>query len=412
MKKKEKLVKKYLPVETFDMAGLETWLSDMAAQGLYVQEINGEWAKFRPGPADSRVRYALDITGPCDIDHERNENYAQMGWNYVTTLVNMYYVYCSEDPGAPELHTDPVTQSGTLTPLIRRQWRRMIFLLILFAVLIRGTVVDLFTDPWSLVELVLVNTGPAVIYYVMVILYVISVLFFGLWTIRSLGKLRRQLAAGIPLEGGTRWRRRIPPPVLNGAIFAVYIAALAAIVFTNASSHGWNLSNSPMEGFPPYTLAETVTEEVSWQEPWSGGTVRHSFLCPEQLTVSQRGTALTGSDPVDCGVYIGYDRVRDEALAPFLLRCHMEEERTWWREYDGSEFSINPPLTLYEDFRPVSHPLFDELQIMTWQTADMDAPRSYYMGRLDDQVFVLTCWGLPDLDLCLDWLAQWLTEQA
>ncbi len=116
MKRKEKLVKKYLPVEPFDMAGLEKWLSDMAAQGLYVQKLNGEWAKFRPGPAGSRVRYALDITGPCDIDHERNENYAQMGWHYVTTLVNMYYVYYSEDPGAPELHTDPVTQSGTLTP--------------------------------------------------------------------------------------------------------------------------------------------------------------------------------------------------------------------------------------------------------------------------------------------------------
>ena len=412
MKSKEKLVKKYLPVEPFDMAGLETWLSDMAAQGLYVQKINNEWAKFRPGPAKSGVRYALDIRGFYDIDPERNENYAQMGWDYVTTLGGMYYVYRSEDPGAPQLHTDPVTQSGTLTPLIRRQWRRMIFLLILFAILIRDTVVDLFTNPWSLVELVLVNTGPAVIYYVMVILYVISVLSFGLWTIRSLGKLRRQLAAGIPLEGGTRWRRRIPPPVLKGALFAVYIAALATIAFTNASAHGWDLSNPPMEGFPPYTLAETVTEEVSWQEPWNSGTVRHSFLCPEQLTVSQRGTALTGSGAVECGIYIGYDRVRNEPLAPLLLRCRMEVERTYWRTYDDSEFSMNSKLVLYEDFRPVSIPGLGEVQVMVWQKANMDAPRSYYMGRLDDQVFVLTCWGLPDETLCLDWLAQWLTEQA
>lgn len=59
MKRKEKLVKKCLPVEPFDMAGLAKWLSDMAAQGLYVQKLNGEWAKFRPGPANNRVRYAL-----------------------------------------------------------------------------------------------------------------------------------------------------------------------------------------------------------------------------------------------------------------------------------------------------------------------------------------------------------------
>lgn len=412
MKNKKKLVKKYLPVEPFDMAGLETWLSDMAAQGLYVQKINREWAKFRPGPPSSGVRYALDITGPCDIDHERNENYAQMGWDYVTTLVNMYYVYHSDIPSAPELHTDPVTQSGTLTPLIRRQCRRMLFLLILFAVLSRDTVADLFTDPWSLVELALVNTVPAVIYYVMVILYVISILSFGLWTIRSLGKLRHQLAVGIPLKGGTRWRRRIPPPVLNGTLFALYIAALIAIAFTNSSAQGWDLSNPPREGFPPYTLAETVTEVVAWQEPWSSGTVRHSFLCPEQLTVSQRGTALTGSDTVECGVYIGYDRVRDETLAPLLLRCRMEEERTYWQTYYDSEFSMNSKLVLYEDFRPVSIPGLDEVQVMVWQKANMDAPRSYYMGHLDDQVFVLTCWGLPDEALCLDRLAQWLTEQA
>ena len=410
MKNKEKLVKKYLPVEPFDMAGLTQWLSDMAAQGLYVQKITGQWAKFRPGPAKSGVRYALDVTGPGDIDRERNENYAQMGWEYAATLVNMYYVYRSEDPDAPELHTDPVTQSGTLTPLIRRRWRQMVYLIILFAILFRGTLVDLFTAPWSLVELVLVNTWPTVIYFLIVFLCIVSVLFRGLWEICSLGRLRRQLAAGIPLEEGRRWRRRIPPPVLNGTIYAAYIAALVMIALTNASSRSWELGNSPVEGFPPFTLAQAVTEEVTWREPWNRGTTRHSLLCPEQLTVSQQGTALSGQDTVECGVYIGYDRVRDEALAPLLLRCRMEEKRTWWRKYDGSEVSINPPLTLYEDFQTVSHPLFDELQRMTWQTADMDAPQSYYMGRLGDRVFTLTCWGLPDLDHCLDLLAQYMAQ--
>ena len=56
MRKKEKLVKKYLPVEPFDVTGLEQWLSDMAAQGLYVQKITGQWAKFRSGPAAHRRR--------------------------------------------------------------------------------------------------------------------------------------------------------------------------------------------------------------------------------------------------------------------------------------------------------------------------------------------------------------------
>ena len=410
MKKKEKLVKKYLPVEPFDMAGLAQWLSDMAARGLYVQKINGEQAKFRPGPPTSGVRYGLEVSGPGDIDRARNESYAQLGWNYVTTLKGMYYVYQTQNPAAPELHTDPVTQSGTLTPLIRRRWRLMIFSLLLFAVLIRGTVVDLFTDPWSLVDLLLINTGPAAVYYIMVIVYVLAILLRGLWEIRALGRLRRTLAAGIPLDEGKRRRRRIPPPVFHGFIYGAYFIGLAIIVLSNSSAHGWDLSDPPKEGFPPFSLAQTVAEEAAWREEWSGGTTRSSLLCPEQLVISQQGTAVTGEGAVDSGVYIGYYRLRDAALAPYMLRCRMEEKRTWWREYDGSEFSINPPLILYEDFRPVSHPLFDELQVMTWQTGHMDEPRSYYMGRLGDRVVVLTSWGLPDLDRCLELTAQYIAQ--
>ena len=115
---------------------------------------------------------------------------------------------------------------------------------------------------------------------------------------------------------------------------------------------------------------------------------------------------------MECGVSIGYDRVRNEALASLLLRCRIEEERTYWQTYDDSEFSMNSKLILYEDFHPVSVPGLDEVQVMVWQKANMDAPRSYYMGRLGTQVFVLTCWGLPDEELCLDRMVHWLTEQA
>ena len=39
MKQRETLIRKIIPVELFDMAGLEHWLSDMAAQGLQVPDV-------------------------------------------------------------------------------------------------------------------------------------------------------------------------------------------------------------------------------------------------------------------------------------------------------------------------------------------------------------------------------------
>lgn len=52
--KQEKLVRKFLPVEPFDMCGLEEWLSSMAARGLHLAKINQDRACFRPGPPSGR----------------------------------------------------------------------------------------------------------------------------------------------------------------------------------------------------------------------------------------------------------------------------------------------------------------------------------------------------------------------
>ena len=49
MERKETLVKRYLPVEVFDMAGLAEWFSAMAAQGLHLVKLSENRAQFRQG---------------------------------------------------------------------------------------------------------------------------------------------------------------------------------------------------------------------------------------------------------------------------------------------------------------------------------------------------------------------------
>ena len=161
---KEKLVKQYLPVEVFDMAGLAEWFAAMAAQGLHLVKLSENRAQFRPGPPKPEVRYALDVSTYYDIEPERNENYAQMGWDYVTTLHGMYYVYRSEDPSAPGLHTDPVTQGGTLTKLIRRQRRYLLVSLVCAAFILRDDLRTLFTAPWSIPQFIILNTERALLW--------------------------------------------------------------------------------------------------------------------------------------------------------------------------------------------------------------------------------------------------------
>ena len=99
----KKLVCKFLPMEPYDMRGLEEWLSAMAARGLHLVKIGESFARFEPGPAREGVRYALDVKDWADIDQERNELYAQAGWEYVTTLIRALLSRTPTSPALPHL---------------------------------------------------------------------------------------------------------------------------------------------------------------------------------------------------------------------------------------------------------------------------------------------------------------------
>jgi len=235
-------VKKYLPVQPFDMAGLEEWLSDLAAQGLFSVKIDLNKAKFRRDTPKTGVRYALDVASPYGIDRERNENYAQMGWDYVTTPALsmasfMYYVYRSDDPQAPALHTDPVTQGVTITTLIRQSGAISALMLVLLLFILRTDVITLFTAPWVIPRFTILYTERAIQWLALMIPYLLLLFLPEVRMLRALGKLRRQLLDGIPLERERRWPRRFPSSLLLTGI-GILAALLVAV-------HLWMEPGSP-----------------------------------------------------------------------------------------------------------------------------------------------------------------------
>ena len=62
MKQRETLIRKIIPVELFDMAGLEHWLADMAAQGLHLVKLNHDTARFRRGEPVPGIRFGLETS--------------------------------------------------------------------------------------------------------------------------------------------------------------------------------------------------------------------------------------------------------------------------------------------------------------------------------------------------------------
>lgn len=110
-----------IPCPLSDIEGLESWLGDMAAQGLVPVTIGQNFARFRCSQPKA-VRYRLNAKpapetflepAPGTPDGEERALAQECGWYYVTA-VGDFFLYACEDRDAPELNTDPQVQALSL----------------------------------------------------------------------------------------------------------------------------------------------------------------------------------------------------------------------------------------------------------------------------------------------------------
>ena len=97
-----KCKRKLLPAEPYEIDALESWFSDLSAEGLHVQKANALYATFTEGekkrllfrmePKQDAIFPALDESKA----EERNAQHKEKGWNFVCGL-NRFYVYAAEE---------------------------------------------------------------------------------------------------------------------------------------------------------------------------------------------------------------------------------------------------------------------------------------------------------------------------
>ncbi len=208
-KKKKKVM--LTPCPSYDIAGTEGWLEEMAGAGwlLCKDSIFGIWATFEPrAPGDTRpVRYRLDpageatgwIFGSSRPDGEKAEGYREMGWEYVT-FHGEFYLYRTFDPEAVELNTDPAVQALALKKVgsqMKGQLFSLIFWLVIYPLAGLGG--------FLLTTALLLGTP---FFAVFTLSFLLSV-YCNLRGIIHLRKVRRQLRAGEPLRAAVRPRGKV-----------------------------------------------------------------------------------------------------------------------------------------------------------------------------------------------------------
>lgn len=127
-----KTVIRPMPYEISQLRETEEWLSQKAAEGLHFRDCMLGFASLTRGEPKA-VRYRLEFARrffqPSD---EQKALYADMGWEYVTAIRNDYFVFRTEDPDAPEFHTEDTPIQKEQKDVFWRQLWPFIFLLIIY----------------------------------------------------------------------------------------------------------------------------------------------------------------------------------------------------------------------------------------------------------------------------------------
>ena len=293
------------PCPSYDVEGMEQWLSDMANEGLFLakdgfflgvatfERGKPKKAKYRLEAAVYKKRVSLSVesdNGPSEEQLELNEKYS---WEYVAKRGD-FFIYRSFDKDARELNTDAEVQAMALNAVKKRMyWNIFDVLLVLvywcaiFPML--ASYRGIFLSPF----LTMIELGTPL---------VLLGLIWAAWSLvdavraaKYMRRLQRRLREEGTIATGRDWRKDVPLYHLKR-----FGKAAVIIVFVIGIVVGWwkdlmgenRVMISDYEGTVPFaTLRDFVGEDdYTYRETMTGlsysfNTVRESsdWLAPKSI---------------------------------------------------------------------------------------------------------------------------------
>jgi len=333
-----KIVHRYPPCPEYDIEAMESWLSDMAAEGLVLTRDGfffgfGYFEKTEP----KAMRYRLEATknrsgtlNEFNPPEEAQELYETMGWQYVAARGN-FHIYCTEDPEARELHTDPQVQAITIDTL-RKKIRRDIVFEVVWILLLVGIRVGfignsaLYGAPLVL-SAIAIGT-PAAILFLAIIIWAIADMVRKL---RKLSELRRKAKNGEELDHGKEWRKGRIRYWLGLMINWLITIIFFGLIFSSCLRSVDNKNEIPLDEFtgtlPFATMRDFISDSSFEPDKTSLGyqlnTVefRSDLLAPVVIDFDENGCIYVNEEMyINGGLGVTYIEARNEWLAKEVFR--------------------------------------------------------------------------------------------
>lgn len=285
---------KITPVSVYDVRGLESWLEDMARRGLFLKRLRPTFSTFQRGPAQA-LRYRVE---PCrrimddTLPQAMLDLYQDFGWDFVCDANSELLVFSTQDPEAPEPHSDLELQGALWKKLYRSKRRGFFFILTLTLALLVGLPVFLFGKGAPVLTL-LTTTAPILIVYLVFFLVTLP----GYWAeAQRLGLIVKQLEEGVPLDHRSAYPRRrwseIATLVTTLVLFAAVFTTQNILPLTGGGARpledltafpALSLAGVEGEGYVPDTFVMEGRDYANFCD------LEHYLLCWNQWDVVQTG---------------------------------------------------------------------------------------------------------------------------
>ncbi|WP_312939474.1 DUF2812 domain-containing protein [Oscillibacter sp.] len=207
-KGEEEYVRRWKPDDLWNLDRNESWFSDMAEQGLFVDHFT-QWSVWFKRGTPQKTRYRIDVLSRV-LTEDELALYDSCGWHFAVLHMEegfrkniCYYVFqTDENAGVPELHTDPVEQAKSLKRLHGKLRRDFFLMLVLIAVVVW----DVTSPRRPELTFYLLVTGENLIrvYWIPFCLLMMVNSLRGWLNIR---RLRKRLAGGEPLDHHADYRK-------------------------------------------------------------------------------------------------------------------------------------------------------------------------------------------------------------
>lgn len=323
-----KYVSRFPPCPLYDVEGIESWLEDLAKQGLILTPggLFCGFASFEQGEPKP-MRYRLQpwpkkrrLTDDAGPHPEAVELAKEYGWDYLCDL-DKYAVFACGDPEARELDTDPQIQALSYRHLYRQRLTGLIFIFFLGCLMI-GLL--LWFGPLTFIlDKPLWYTGISSLIW-------LSLPFFTCRELKQIRILKEKLSLGEALSRRKDWKRNRHRHWITAALgVALFLSFNAAVIlenFVDWEDHHWQpLSEYTGErAFP--TMEELAGGGTLDSSTWRVDNnneiaVRSTLPAKTQMRFEQFGSVKQdGKTVLEGALRVDYYDLRTEWLAKALFR--------------------------------------------------------------------------------------------